>query len=483
MASSFNVVFLCISLLGFQAFVNSAVAQRDIDHFFSGNVMRGAAVTATLVDLNTGEVLESFRPDEKLCPASVWKIITAAAALDDLGPDFRFRTTIAYRGRIEGSTLYGDIYLVGGGDPSLGSRHFEPGFDALLSAWAIEIKALGIDSIAGAVVANSAHFRGDGIPRTRIWEDMANYYGAAVSGLNFHDNTYFIDFSTPPDPGRPAQMNGVSPEVPRLTLTSEVYSSTVQTDLAYIFGAPGSNERKVRGTLPLGRSSFSVKGSLPDPPLFAAYHLHERISSLGIFVAGGYRTESVTLPEPATLKRISEYRSPPLTDLVRHMLVESDNLFAECLLFQLGVRSGDPTLEGGIAALTEYYSRFTGLDKPFFAYDGSGLSRFNAISSAMVAQILVRAAQRDELRAHLLKAMPLAGKEGTVKYFAKNTNLDGNMRAKSGSMDKVKAYAGTFNAFSGRELGFAFSANNFAGSAVDVRIAVERWLVSAYGKY
>lgn len=440
-------------------------------------------MTATLVDLSTGEELESYRPNEKLCPASVWKIITAAAVLDELGPDFRFRTTLAYRGRIERRVLYGDIYLMGGGDPTLGSRHFEPGFDALLAAWAAEIKALGIDSITGSVVANSAHFRGDGIPRTRIWEDMANYYGAAVSGLNIYDNTYFIEFSTPAEPGRPAQINGVSPEVPGLTLSSEVYSSTVQTDLAYIFGAPGSNVRKVRGTLPLGRTAFPVKGSLPDPPLFAAYHLYSRMSALGIFVTEGYRTESVSLPEPAILTNIAEYRSPPLTDLVRHMLTESDNLFAECLLFQLGARSGDPTLEGGIAALTDYYSRFTGIEKPFFAYDGSGLSRFNAISSKMITQILVRASQSDELRTHLLNAMPLAGKEGTVKYFAKNTNLDGNMRAKSGSMDRVKAYSGTFNAFSGRELGYAFSANNYAGSAVDVRIAVERWLVSAYGKY
>lgn len=477
-------LFLCFSfavLLAFTGFPGKA--QKDASHFFTSEALKGAVVTATLNDLVTGEVLESHRPDERLCPASVWKIFVTAAALEELGPDFRFRTTLTYRGKIRGRTLFGDILIIGGGDPTLASRNFGDGLEALLADWTAAVKAAGIDSVTGAVIANAAHFRGDGIPRTRIWEDMANYYGAAVSGLNIHDNTYFVDFTTLSEPGMPASINAVRPEVPGLKLTGEVYSSTVRSDLAYIFGAPGTAERKVRGTLPLGQNSFTVKGSLPDPPLFAAFHLRKALLEAGVDVAGTFQAEEDIVPEPATLTSLAEHRSPPLREIVRHTLTESDNLMAEVLLFQLGVRSGDPTLEGGLAALTNYYSGFTGLERPFFAYDGSGLSRFNAVSSHMVTRVLVRAAQRDVLNNHLINALPLAGKEGTVRYFAKNTNLDGNLRLKSGSMDKVKAYAGVFRSYTGRQLAFSFAANNFAGSPTEVRRSVERWLVAAYGNY
>ena len=477
----FRISFSAVVLLGVTEV--SVQAQKSAEHFFTSEALKGAVVTATLTDLVTGEVLETFRPDERLCPASVWKIFVTAAALEELGPDFRFRTVLAYRGAIHGHTLRGDLLIIGGGDPALGSRHFGEGVEALLNDWTAAVKAAGIDSVTGAVIANAAHFRGDGIPRTRIWEDMANYYGAAVSGLNIHDNTYFVDFTTQSEPGMPASINFVRPEVPELKLTGEVYSSTVRSDLAYIFGAPGSSERKVRGTLPLGQNSFTVKGSLPDPPLFAAFHLRKALLQSGVFVAGPYMAEVDAVPEPATVTSLSEHRSPPLSDIVRHTLTESDNLMSEVLLFQLGARSGDATLEGGLAALLNHYAGFTGLEHPFFAYDGSGLSRFNAVSSRMVTQVLVRAAQRDVLNGHLIDALPLAGKEGTVRYFAKNTNLDGNLRLKSGSMDKVKAYAGVFQTYTGRQLAFAFAANNFSGSPVEVRIAVERWLVAAYGNY
>jgi D-alanyl-D-alanine carboxypeptidase/D-alanyl-D-alanine-endopeptidase (penicillin-binding protein 4) len=476
--------FLLFCGLSFMLVYSTGLTAQDRAAAMAGrDVLHGASVSAVVVDLVTGEVLDAHRPDDKLCPASVWKIFTCAAALDLLGPDFRFRTPLVYDGLVEGRSLNGDVLVIGAGDPSLGSRHLGTSFDDLLDEWVRAIKALGIDSIKGDVIVNTAHIQGDGIPRTRIWEDMANYYGAFASGLNIHDNTYFVDHRTGSDPGDLAQVLNVYPSVPGLQIRTEVLSSTIQSDQAFIFGAPGSNQRVVRGTLPLGRERFTIKGSLPDPPSFCAYHLLERLKANGIHVSGQYKTERDIYREPAQVTLLAQHLSEPLSELVRHTLVTSDNLFAEALLMQLGARAGNPTLEGALDVLRKHYQGLDDQAPPFFVYDGSGLSRFNALSAGVVAKLLVKARKDATLRESLLDVLPLAGKEGTVKYFAKHTNLDGNLRLKSGSMDKVRAYAGTFLAFTGRELGFAVLINNYDASTVEVRQAIEAWLLEVYGAY
>lgn len=442
-----------------------------------------ASVSLMLIDFITGETLDDYHPDMRLCPASVWKVVTTTAALDILGPDFRFRTVLATLGNIENGVLHGDLLLIGGGDPSLGSRHYPNGMDNMLAQWTDAVRAAGIDSIAGDVVVNTAYFRGAALPRTRIWEDMGNYYGTGASGLNFNDNTYFVSFAVPDPPGDTAKIIQVYPSVPGLNIQSEVLASTVQSDLAFIFGSPLSTNRVVRGTLPAGRDRYTIKGSLPDPALFAAYHLHAALQKTGVEVGGSFATEEFDYREPATYSVIDTYQSPPLSELVGHTNTESDNLFAEAFLLQIGAHSGDPTIEGGLKALDEYYGPICQTEYPFFAYDGSGLSRFTAISARQVVQILRMARQKPALNEAMLTRLPLAGREGSMKWFAVRTNLAGNLRAKSGSMDKVRAYAGYFTAFSGREIAFAVLVNNFEGSGTDVRKNIEDYLIKAYGKY
>jgi D-alanyl-D-alanine carboxypeptidase/D-alanyl-D-alanine-endopeptidase (penicillin-binding protein 4) len=468
------VVFLSANVLRAQS-----ATHRLADH----PALLGASLSASVFDMQTGEVLESHQPHQRLCPASIWKVPVTVAALDVLGPGFKFRTVLATRGRISNGVLHGDLIIVGGGDPSLGSRFLGDGFEAVLDGWVDAVVQAGIDSITGAIVGNSTHFQGDGTPRTRLWEDMANYYGSGVSGLSIHDNTYFVRFTTPDAPDEPAVLKSVYPIVPGLMIESEVKSSTIQSDQAFIFGSPLDLKRVVRGTLPMGRTDFEIKGSIPDPALFAAFHLRDRLFRAGVAVTDQVIAESKRVEEPATLKVINEVLSPPLKVLVKHINDKSDNLFAETLLFQLGARLGKPTLEGGIEAIHKYYKDICESDYPFFVYDGSGLSRFNAVSAAQIQKILLHAKQSDPLEMYVLDALPAAGKTGTMKYFARGTALDGNLKGKSGSMDKVRAYTGFFLARTGREVGFVVMINNFDGNPGSIRELIERWLIEVEGRY
>jgi D-alanyl-D-alanine carboxypeptidase/D-alanyl-D-alanine-endopeptidase (penicillin-binding protein 4) len=472
-----------VFLLGLALSAFSLAGNAQIQRIVDDPELKGASISVVLSDLITGEILDSYDEDRRLCPASVWKLLTSAAALEILGPDFRFRTELSLRGKVENGVLYGDVVIIGSGDPSLGSRHFGEDLDFVLEQWSSAIRSLGIDSITGDIIGNAAYLQGDGLPRTRVWEDMGNYYGTAVSGLNIADNTYFLAFSTPDEPGEVAEITDLFPEVPGLEIRSEVESSTIQADRAFIFGSPLDETRIVRGTLPAGRDRFVIKGSVPNPPLFAAFHLEKKLSELGIGIGGTARAELLEVLQPSILRKIHSSFSPELKDLVAHTLKESDNLFAEAILIQLGAERGEANLESGIEALHEIFGPVMENQYPFFAYDGSGLSRFNAISANQLMELLKRCRKKDELHSYLLQAMPLAGREGTMKWFGRSTNLESNLRGKSGSMDRVRAYAGYFTSFSGRELGFVILINTYEGSGTVIRKKVEDWLLRSYGQF
>ncbi len=450
----------------------------------SAPALRGALVSAVLIDLETGEELSSHRPTDRLCPASVWKLLTCTAALESLGPDFNFRTLLAYRGDIIQDTLHGDLIVLGGGDPSLASSYFQPDLDQLLSSWATAIRAKGIAVVRGDIRAYTGHFEGDGIPGTRVWEDMANYYGAAVYGLNVYDNSYSIHFDTGTEAGVLTRITAIRPEVPELSLSNEVLSARGGGDQAYIFGAPGTTRRSIRGTLPMGHKDFAIRGSLPDPPQFLLHHLHRHMAAQGIAIDGKPIIESNEIPEPATLRLILEHRSPPLKDLVRHTLVKSDNLFAETLLRQLGHLQGSSSLNGALEALRNHFAWMDAEGgRAFFAYDGSGLSRFTSISARSLAALMHRAYSDDVLRPYMLEALPKAGQEGTMKYFVRGTSLEGQAKIKSGSMDGVRAIAGHFESAGGRQLACVLMVNAYEGSSTEVRKAMEGYLLEAYRHY
>jgi len=459
--------------LGSSAQIERLVADEDL---------AGATISAMLVDALSGEELESHNKEVLACPASVWKLTTTSAAIGELGSDFRFTTDLVFTGEIRDSVLMGDLIVIGSGDPTLGSRHFSNGFDELLQKYVEFVISVGIDSIAGTVIGNGAHLRGQTIPGTRVWEDMGNYFGAGIYGLNFNDNTYFLNFSTAAEPDIPAKLLSIYPEVPGLKIESEVMSSTIQSDQAYIYGSPLESKRIVRGTLPLGQDRYTIKGSIPDPSLFMAYHLREKLSEAGVS-SEGYAAENNLFREPITYKKLATTESIPLSDIVKHINQESDNLMADGLLVQLGAKNGNPSLEGGIHALEKYLREIWGEEAAFFAYDGSGLSRFTAVSAEQLAKLLVHMRNSETHRKYLLEELPEAGKEGSVKWFGLRTNLSGNTKLKSGSMKNVKAYAGVLQTYSGRELAFAILVNNFEVSGTEVRKKIEDWLIRAYGHY
>lgn len=454
--------------------------QDELTTWKSAGELEHASVGIYLQDAETGDVLAQTTPQLSLVPASTLKLITTATAIEILGADFRFKTQLAYTGEIRNDTLSGDLVIIGGGDPALGSKYFKAHYlveNHFLDEWTSAVKQLGIRHITGNVVTDATIFENQMVPNTWIWEDLGNYYGAGASGLSVYDNLYKIHFASPLEANQPTRIKYTEPFIPELELQNEVTSSNVNRDQAYVFGGPMSNHRVVRGTIPKGKSDFTIKASVPNPPYLLAWELIDRITNAEISIEGTIINRDKNQPV-APLTFIAETVSPPLVDIIHETNYESVNLFAEHLLKYLAYFiHGQGSTKKGIEVVTEFWKK-QGIDMHgLFMADGSGLSHFNAITTRQMVNVLYFMKTKSPEGESWFNTLPYVP-NGTL-YFFHPTNFPGKtLRAKSGSMTRVRCYAGELTTLNGHPILFAIFLNNFSCKQTRAIQLIENLLVT-----
>jgi len=291
------------------------------------------------VDINTGEIIASHHPDKSFIPASTNKLITTATTLELYGPDFQFKTTLQYTGYIDTftHTLEGNIIIKGGGDPTLGSKYFEETKDAVfLNSWVNEIKKLGVDSVAGAVIADPGIYDDNNMPITWSWNNTGNYFGAGASGLSYKDNYYTVYFDIPEVIGDTAEIIKTEPEIRGLKFDNRATADSIEEDNTNIYGTPYSYIRLIRGELPAGKTNFGVKGSMPDPAYILACEFENALKSENIGIKNFATTLKISGNTYNDRSLISVLYSPELSDIIRETNTHSINLFSEHLIKQIG---------------------------------------------------------------------------------------------------------------------------------------------------
>ncbi|MEM6630079.1 MAG: D-alanyl-D-alanine carboxypeptidase/D-alanyl-D-alanine-endopeptidase [Bacteroidota bacterium] len=431
-------------------------------------------------EVQSGKVLASYNPNQSLVTASAMKAITTSTALLKMGEAYRYETVLGYRGKLNtGGVLEGDLIVKGTGDPTLGSDRFDafPNSEQLIKTWGDAVLQRGIRIIEGNLIADAAHFSSQSTPGNWSWEDMGNYYGAGSWGINFHENLYYLDFKSGPTPGSATQILRTRPLVSDLSFTNEVKAGPRGSgDNAYIFGAPYSQERYVRGTIPPARNVFTIKGSLPNPPMFLLTEFREYLRKCGITVKG--KLSVAFSSTPGTITTLHTHHSPSLAEIARETNYESINLYAESLLKSIAVQSGEKgTTDAGIDALISYW-KSRGLDtKGMLLRDGSGLSPNNAVTPLQLAEILRLSYLGPSGRA-LYNSLPVAGISGTIKSMLKGTTAQGKIHMKSGYISHVRSYTGFVESRSGKTLVFAMMSNNYTCTSGRMRRLFERLMLA-----
>ena len=449
--------------------------QRATDRLVADDQLAHGTAGAVVVDLAPGEVLASANPTRSIVPASLLKVITTATALEVLGPDYRFETRLAHTGAIESDgTLRGDLLVVGGGDPSLGAGRPEgaPDLAALLRRWADAVRAAGIRRVTGDVIGEESLDPGAEPSPYWQWNDIGNYYGAGAGALAIHENQYELRLRRTPRPGGHPTIAGYEPDPGELRWRNELTSGPAGSgDRSFIFGAPGTLDRVIRGTIPAGTGTFVVKGSLPDPAADAARWLATALALDGVAVEGEAR--AAQLPEVArAATTLDTYVSPPLAALVTLTNFRSVNLYAEALYAALGRAWGVADDPAAIGDRLEAHWRARGVDVAGWdQVDGSGLGMRNLVTPAQLAAVL-----RLAHGAGFARTLPRVGAEGTVRSVMRGQARAARIRAKSGTLRRSRGFCGYATLGDGREVAFAVVANNFTGSGRAIRAELARWL-------
>jgi D-alanyl-D-alanine carboxypeptidase/D-alanyl-D-alanine-endopeptidase (penicillin-binding protein 4) len=446
---------------------------------FKGKAIQNAGYSVCVLGADDGETIY-ITPQISLSTASVMKLVTTAAALEILGSDFKFRTQLGIAGKVNKETgiLEGDLIVKGGCDPAFYSGYFPEHYQGTFEAWAAALSAGGIKNIQGNLVIDLTRMDESSIPGGWLWEDIGNYYGAGVSALSYSDNYYKIHFAAPDASGQPVAITKTDPVIDSLILINKVISSDILRDLSVVYGAPGSLSQVAEGSIPKGKSDFIVKAAMPDPARTAALQFVKVLRSGNVILSGKIIFRTKPADEEYTI--IAEKLSPALKELLVPLNQESINLFTEHLLRETGLaRKGSPALNSSLEALTEFWSEKKIFLQGFYPTDGSGLSRSNALCSRTLAEV-IRYMYLSPNRDDFFNSLPLAGRSGTLQASFKGSKLENNLRAKTGSMSRVRSLAGIFTNQYGRKIIFAIITNNFEGSQASVSHLIEDFLNQIY---
>lgn len=433
-------------------------------NFLNKKELTHAAIGFKAIDLSTNKIIVSYNENMSLTPASNMKLVTTATALEVLGSKFYFETPLLYDGFIQEAALYGNLYIKGVGDPTLGSEYIPDNKERFLKEWLDALNGAGIQKIIGNIVVLDQLYGYEGVSPKWMLEDTGNSYAPGIYGISVFDNIYRVYLQSSAIDSLTTILY-TDPQIKTLQLTNEIKASGDFSDDSSVFGLPFANEMRLYGTIPANRSSFSVKGAIPDPGLFLADYFRDYLQQNGITTeceATTYRLHPIT---PSGEKTIGAVRSVNLASIVQTINVESNNHYAENVYKVLTVLDS--------IDIPEYW-RKKGLDsEALFMYDGSGLSPQNAVSTGFLIDLLVYMYKQSGNSGVFYQSLPVAGRDGTVTYFLRNTQLSGKARLKSGSITDVQSYSGYIES-KGKRYAVSLIINNFKGKRTVLRKNIEQ---------
>lgn len=420
------------------------------------------------VNLDNGRVIAEYNNFRSMVPASVQKLVTTAAALETLGPGFTFKTRVAYDGILESGVLHGNLYVFGGGDPTLQSRYNKAEPSALSK---IGTALSPITKADGKLIVDLSLYNKYTTPRGWIWEDIGNYFGSTPTALMWKDNLLEVNLRSG-QAGTRALLADPPEHYAPFTIDVQVTAANSQKDNAWFFSAPGSRMIYAKGTIPAHQQKFTVKASHPDPVYqFTGDVLKTRGQTMETRVDYDY------IPHEG-LTDLIIIESPPLINLVKLTNEQSINLYAEALSIAMDSAMRYKSVEGGLDGLEKFLRNKNVYLKGARFIDGSGLSPLNRMTCQTMIDVLSMM-HRSPNRDAFYNSLPVAGNSGTIARYFKGTKAENNLRAKSGTMAGVRNYAGYITNAQGERIAFCLMMNDYdENRTTEVMARVEELLTA-----
>jgi len=451
-------------LLGGCATASKTSTSETLDRLLADPALHGATVSLMVRDAKSGNTLYQHNPRTRLVPASSLKLLTTAAAMDVLGPQYRFSTQLLGSGTRTGSVLSGNLYLRGLGDPTIQWADYQ--------ALAASLAQQGIKQVQGDLVFDDSFFDAERLGIDWAQDDESTYYGAQISALTVSPNTDFdagtliVTAKAPAAVGQPVSVD-ISPATNYVQVSNRAVSGPGNS-----YGLTrqhGTNLLQLTGALAPGKQSRQWV-SVWEPTQLVANLFEQALAQQGISVQGRRVIGGVT---PATATVLAVRESAPLQELITPLLKLSNNNMSEALLKAMGRKTANAgTASAGVAAVADFLKR-QGIDAATLTQvDGSGLSRRNLVSSQNLTDLLLAASKQPWFNAWY-SALPIAGNPermtgGSLRYRLRGTAAQDNLHGKTGSMSGVSSLTGYVTDAGGRRLVFSMVSNNYvvAGSQI-----------------
>ena len=476
--------------------MSRAAFRRSVDSLIGESMWRNTNWGLLVVDPSNKDTLYSHNAGKLFMPASNEKLLTGSAALAQLGADFRFTTTVVSASPIVGGVVHGDLVVVGRGDPSMSDAMMG---DAMkpLRALADSLYAAGLREVTGALRKG-----GNAFPDTTIgewdWNNLETTSGAAIDELFFNNGIARVTVYGGDKLGDPVRVRTLPAKTAPVVVADFVTSGPPAPGDGRgggRAGAPGGRGGRgnasgvVRGTSDmrgaepivhlagwvLPHDSVTTQIAIRDPASAWLRAFAEALFDRGITIDGGVtRTPDVDITEQ---QRLASLSSPTLGEIFPHFFKPSQNQIGEILLHTLGLEKEHlGTADAGRRVVERQLLAFGADSDGFVVRDGSGLSRHDYVTPETIVKVLDAMRQRADFQI-FYDAMPIGGVDGTIANRMKGTPAQGNVRAKTGTVDRSHALSGYVTTKDGHVLLFSFQCNNYTVSNTQVE-RVQDWIAA-----
>ncbi|MFN4818753.1 MAG: D-alanyl-D-alanine carboxypeptidase/D-alanyl-D-alanine-endopeptidase [Ignavibacteria bacterium] len=446
--------------------------QEDIDAILSAPELSNASVGVCVIHPESGETFYKNHANTSLIPASTMKMFTTAAALELLGPDFKYTTRIYIDGEILTSgELKGDIIIRASGDPTM-SLYFMKDPLIILDNIALKLDSLGITSIKGNIILDHSYFDDEIFGPGWAIDDIPYPYSAPISSIALHDNKVEMQFRPGLKSGDYSRMTMI-PDNSYLRIVNNVM--TVPTGSPTLIDSdtdPRSGVIDMQGSIAMidpgmktntEETMSSIGLTIDDPVQFFLHVFKQRLEKMGIRIRGSLLTNEM-LNEPIDyvgLKQIHAITSPPMSSIITIINTVSHNLAAEMVFKTMAKEQfGEGSFPRGADIMRKFITKIGIIPEQCSIVDGSGLSRLNLLS-AYQQTLLLSAMYRSPNKEHFLASLARPGQTGTLKNRMLKSLAQQQVIAKTGSMNNVSCLSGYATTRDGEQLAFSMMMNGF----------------------
>jgi D-alanyl-D-alanine carboxypeptidase/D-alanyl-D-alanine-endopeptidase (penicillin-binding protein 4) len=443
------------------------------------------AFWSVIVRDTTGKILEGYNFEKLVRPASNLKLLTSAAILDELGPDYQFRTKMYGIGKQVEDIWRGDIIIRGVGDPSISGEFYREDrfhvFDKFFSA----LYDRGIRKIDGNLIGNDSFFDQQPYPKGWSWEDLSFYYGVEINALSFNNNAVDLTVYARGNVGEKPKIEWFPFDTDYVNFINDQVITPADSEYDEFYRRkPGTNTIVLGSKLPRGyieKESLSID----DAPLFFLDTFKKYLEDGNIELSGGIIVDSKGQDwNEERYQQLATHVSVPLDSMFAQLNKESSNFYAEMLLKTAAAEHFDAagSTELGISLVRDFAKSMKMDTTNLEMEDASGMAAGTLLKTEDLNLLLA------EMRKHVhfdvyKKSLPVAGQDGSLENRFTNSPLKGKLFGKTGYVSGVRSLSGYMKAVSGKPLIFSIVTNNYTEKTSYVDSIHEQILEYLYAKY